>query len=36
MTAAKDELIDWLLEGDPSIRWRCTETSSTARSDRTR
>ena len=22
MTAAKDQLIDWLLEGDPSIRWR--------------
>ena len=22
MTAAEDQLIDWLLEGDPSIRWR--------------
>ena len=22
MTAADDELVDWLLEGDPSIRWR--------------
>jgi hypothetical protein len=22
MSAAKDQLIDWLLEGDPSIRWR--------------
>ena len=22
MTAADNELVDWLLEGDPSIRWR--------------
>jgi hypothetical protein len=22
MTSVEDQLIDWLLEGDPSIRWR--------------
>ena len=22
MTAADDDLVAWLLEGDPSIRWR--------------
>ena len=36
MTAAKDELIDWLLEGDPSIRWRVHRDLLGSSSDRTR